>query len=846
MKNAIARFDKQGKGLLLTDHLYNVGHKCSNRLLSLLKSKLPKDTNELSIGLLIGYLHDIGKCSSVWQNYLFQSHFFPGSVLKKIPHAKYGSYYLIDKFLFRDDNIPKNKKRLLIELCSMIIYGHHSGMSDMISFETEEYFIDNLASGFKDISKPELDIYKDILNILDKPFMDEIERLFYASLDELGIIYPNFGLMQNKQQKSHFWLDAYYWLRIFQSILIDADREDSMESVGDFVVKSSLQTTENGDVKVKKMISVFEKNLAKKSKRINPLQKLREEVSLKCLSSSFGESGIHRLTVPTGGGKTFASLRYALHHAHLHNKERIIYVIPYTSVIAQNVKATRWIMDCPVNGEDDFILEHHCNYCNDFIDKSDFDKEKLSKEHEHFEETWDMPIIFTTGVQFMNTVFSQSNTDARRMTRLSNAVIIFDEVQTFPHKVHNLFNTLLNFIKDNMNSEILLCTATQPLLNNVVKRSGKNYAVPVKIDGEVISNYQHLFANTQRATITLENDPMSVSDIVEKSKQNALIKDIYRDGTICAGSAMVIANSKEHTLYLYKEAKNDVRFDIYHLSTSMYVGHRNRVIDEIVNKLQDKKREKPLLLFTTPLIEAGVDIDFGCVIRCKAGFVSIKQSEGRCNRENEKTNSRIFIVQPDLAFAKKNPPSLSEDIFATNTTFDHCRGNSSQYNGILDEKLVNYYYHSLYSGKCKEFFDYPIDEKHNIIELISDNSKKAKSYGLKTNNKSVDCVLRGSYREAQKAFRLIDDFSCSAIVECAESKSLIDELKNCTNKKELKKLLRKSSSFQITFTPSTREKLISNNSLLSLRSDIEIEYVVENSYHNSYGLMDDYQNFIYI
>lgn len=823
MFKSFARYDRDGNSLLLIDHLDSVGAKCSSSLLSLPSFSHLRVS---SLGYLLGYLHDLGKFSPEWQEYLRVSHFRLESDIKRVPHSKYGAYYLIDKFLPSGFDYLALKKRFLIEACSMIIYGHHSGMSDIISFEDSEYFLDRFSSDFR---RDSLDTYHSILDILDESFVSKIEQLFCEALDEIDFIFESMLAKNSKivlQGVPVGYLNSYFWLRTFQGILVDADREDSMESVGDFVIKKSLRSLVDGRPFVKDLIDVFESNLAIKSNTTDPLQCLRADVSSKCLSASSESSGIHCLTVPTGGGKTFASLRYALHHADIHGKDRIIYVIPFTSIISQNVSASRWILGSSSDADEDFILEHHCNYSNENAILSD-------REHRYFEETWDMPIIFSTCVQFMNTMFSPSNTDARRVSRLNNSVIVFDEVQTIPHKARNLFCSMLNFLKEKFCCEIVLCTATQPLLNDSVNRNSKDHSIPADVDGDIIADYLKLFDDTQRSSVKVLEDSMEVSEIVQLAKDNALIKDVYRDGSIGTGAAMVITNNKFHTLQLFQAAESDKRFDVYHLSTSMYVKHRNEVINEIIEKLKDNRREKPLLLFTTPLIEAGVDIDFGCVIRCMTGLVSIKQSEGRCNRENKKTNSRFFVVEPDALSVKKNPPSLAADIAATRSAWNRYKidiaNNAESYKDELDVKLISFYYNSLYSkNDVKNTFSYPVQKDYNLIDMLSLNAQKK--------TRKISSILNGSFRTAQKEFQLIDDFSCGAIVECAESKGLIKALKECNNKKEFKKLLRKATSYMITFGNKTRERLDSIGALMPINEDCDIEYLVDGIYHTSYGL----------
>ncbi len=204
------------------------------------------------------------------------------------------------------------------------------------------------------------------------------------------------------------------------------------------------------------------------------------------------------MTVPTGGGKTFSSLRFALNHAKHHKLDRIFYIIPYTSIIDQNADVVREILedkDDEGNYLNKVVLEHHSNLMPD-EDKTQPQNWKIEKRQKLLSENWDAPIVFTTQVQFLETLFGSGTKSARRMHQLANSVIIFDEIQTIPVRTVHMFNTALRFFVHSCGSTVVLCTATQPLLDKVTPDTR---ALP--IDGKIISNEKDLFKKLKRVEV---------------------------------------------------------------------------------------------------------------------------------------------------------------------------------------------------------------------------------------------------------------------------------------------------------------------------------------------------------
>ncbi len=285
-------------------------------------------------------------------------------------------------------------------------------------------------------------------------------------------------------------------------------------------------------------------------------------------------SGVYTLSIPTGGGKTLASLRYALKHAKEKAKDRIIYVVPYTTIIEQNAQEVREKL-----GAADDLLEHHSNIIDDDV----WDKKDVGDEFEEGSHTkqqklkltkddFSAPIIFTTMVQFLNIFYAKGNRNTRRLHNLSNAVIIFDEVQKVPLNCISLFNEAVNFLSQRAKSSILLCTATQPALDSV------QYRLIKEADSEIINNLAEVEKAFKRVNIIDQTKPKMT---------NATLAEWLQAEVGQWGNALVILNTKRAVRDLYETLKDNA-VDVFHLSTSMCAAHRKDQLELIKKKIKTR------------------------------------------------------------------------------------------------------------------------------------------------------------------------------------------------------------------------------------------------------------------
>jgi CRISPR-associated endonuclease/helicase Cas3 len=321
----------------------------------------------------------------------------------------------------------------------------------------------------------------------------------------------------------------------------------------------------------------------------------RELVLADCLATADKPPGVYSLTVPTGGGKTLASLAFALNHAIKpeHGKRRIIYMIPFTSIIEQNARVFQQMLG------DDAVLEHHCNFISDDKDW----KNKLAAEN------WDAPVIVTTNVQFFDSFYTNRTSRCRKLHNVAESVVIFDEIQAIP--VEKLLPCLevIKELSGNYGVTTVLCTATQPAINY-----SEQFQAGLKVDAEIIRDVPTLFSNLKR-TEEYFVGTLNEEEVAERLMQHELV--------------LCIVNTRQQALDIFNnlpESEENI-----HLSALMHPAHRTEKLEEIRRRLKPEINQ-PCRVVSTPLIEAGVDVDFPAVFRAVAGIDSIAQAAGRCNR----------------------------------------------------------------------------------------------------------------------------------------------------------------------------------------------------------------------
>lgn len=762
-------------------------------------------------GALLGLLHDLGKYSNVFQDYIKSAtglldqdadNYVDSKGLKgKIDHSTAGAQYIWNKA--KDKEITFQIAAQLLSLC---ITSHHSGLIDCLSIEGENSYLKRINKDYnytrylEVIEKVDTSILHKINQILDgndwiKEIVGFIQKILKGNNSEIVLKF-NSGLL----------------LRMLYSCLIDADRQDTanfenprfsfLRQEGNYIHWSNLVNRLEG------FYDVLERECNKEK-----INEIRKSVSNACLKRSQDDSGIFTLTVPTGGGKTLSSLRFALNHAQKHNLDRIVYVIPFTTIIDQNAQTVRNILEVDPSDKGKIVLEHHSNLL----------PEMVNWKHKTLTENWDAPIVFTTNVQFLDTFFARGTRSVRRMHQLANSVIIFDEIQALPIKTVHLFSNAINFLTQYCNSSVVLCTATQPLLNKVDKEKG---SLCFDSSNEIIPDVAQLFTALKRVDVLNAIRPhgWSPEDIV------ALAKSQVKETRSC----LIVVNTKKNAAIIYDVCRNSTEYLIIHLSTSMCPAHRMEKLKELKINLDNKVH---LICVSTQLIEAGVDIDFGSVIRFVAGFDSIAQSAGRCNRNGRNKIGKVFIVNPK----HENIESLNEIKIGKKITERVLREIEDSKSGLPNEYIhpdnFHRYFKYFFFNRAKEM-SYPVDvgREDDLINLLSVNNKSTGEYH-RINGKAPEMYFRQSFMAAADKFKSIDTITQGIVIPYKEEgKIVIADMFSQFGSKEKYSLLKQAQRYTVNIFPNVIKKLVELKALREIPEFGILALSDERYYHPEFGL----------
>ena len=606
--------------------------------------------------------------------------------------------------------------------------------------------------------------------------------------------------------------------RFLFSCLIDADRINSSDFERE-AQKEVRHLAEKPDWQ--SAIDKLEAKLAGFENRY-PIDEIRRRISDDCLKRAVDFQGIYTLTVPTGGGKTLASLRYALHHAQKHNLDRIIYIIPYTSIIDQNAQAVREIL-----GEY-WILEHHSN----------LEPEKQSWQDKLLSENWDKPIVFTTMVQFLDAWFGGGTRGARHIHPMTNSVLIFDEIQTLPVKCVHLFCNVLNWLTTFGKSTAVLCTATQPLLGESGLRNfpeGKRERIAARgllrlpENAEIMGKHQDLdklFADLSRVEIRF-NEKAGGWNVEEAV---AFLLEQFQTTQSC----LFIVNTKKwaQELYQYCKAQNVPPEALFHLSTHQCAAHRKAIFDTIKGRL---KNGKPVICISTQLIEAGVDISMACVIRALGGLDSIAQAAGRCNRHGEKKGKGQVWV---LNLQEQDFTRILPDIQAGKTHAERVFRDFAGQDILQPAAMERYFEYYFYQRSDEMAYYVKNSATGSLLDWLSDNALNP--YGEKNNKISKPLpLLMQSFKSAGRAFQAIDAPTRAVIVPYGEGTELIAKLCGKWDPKEMHRTLQKAQRYSVNVFPNVWDKLQKENALHETIEGSGIYYLKERHYNDEFGLSLD-------
>lgn len=390
----------------------------------------------------------------------------------------------------------------------------------------------------------------------------------------------------------------------------------------------------------------------------------RSQVGLQAKEAAYKDRGLYTLEVPTGGGKTLSMMRFALHHAIHHKMRRIVVVLPYTAIISQNAEVYRQIFGA------DKVLEHHSSFDVSTLEgkKNDLDQEEESLAlYESSSENWDVPIIVTTTVRLFDAIYGASKAKLRRLHNLINSVVIFDEAQVFPPDLMGPVLKGFRFLLD-MGSTVVMSTATQPLL----RKSRHSYMQKVLPPATPIIYGLDLENRLSRVETRFINDLQPIPN-------ENLVKEVVQHPC-----CLVITHTRKDAVDIHSKLSQHGGI-VYFLSAALCSKHKMDVIQSIT---RDLRKGKPVRVVSTQLIEAGVDLDFPVVFRAFAGFDSLVQSAGRCNREFKAHKGKFFVYVSESKIPIREIEGLKGWMIRE----------SLKYGDIFDPSLMGAYFDRLYSG----------------------------------------------------------------------------------------------------------------------------------------------------
>lgn len=572
-------------------------------------------------GKLIGQLHDIGKYSENGQARQIDPEHVPPQ-----DHSTAGVHEAIHR-----KDLP----------AAFAVAGHHGGLPDLGSQALESGTLKarnaKQLSGKDDPSRWRAEIHP----------VDSVSIPLYA--------------------KGADRFASSFYTRMLFSCLVDADYLDTEDFMSrGRVLRSSgeeMQTlNERMQAEAFKLLNV--------SKR-NEINRKRCEILNDCLKGNSMPQGLYTLTVPTGGGKTKSSLAFALAHATDHHLKRVIYVIPYTSIIEQNAKVFSDIL-----GESN-VLEHHSNIDYDECLDTDGSQTKILAC-----ENWNAPVIVTTAVQFFESLFAAKTSRCRKLHNIADSVVIFDEAQMLPIPYIRPCVAAVTELVKHYGVTAVLCTATQPALNGIVHE----FAPDLEIR-EITSNTDALYSYFRRVRFCQEAE-MEIDDVAEQLRKQH--------------QALCVVNTRAKARRLYDQLKGE---GVFCLTSLLTPNDRTVKLNEIRGRLS-MERNGRCIVISTCLIEAGVDVDFPTVWREICGLDSILQAAGRCNRENRrKTEESIVHI---FSFPGTQPRQFSQNIASARSVMD-------RFSEIDTREAIKAYYDDLLMLKGKAALD-----EHQIVDACAE------------------------------------------------------------------------------------------------------------------------------
>ena len=575
-------------------------------------------------GRVVGLLHDLGKYTPRFQRRL-------AGGAERVDHSTAGAQVAVERF---GDKVGK-----LLAFC---IAGHHAGLANGVLGEQ--------------------------IGSLEERLKKQLDELDPAWEDELSIgESPERQLRQLRPRgRKGVGFSIAFFIRMLFSALVDADFLDTEAYYDGLRGERAARGKHPQLTRLRSQLHKY-LNALTQSAAVGQINELRGQILAHARARATEAPGSFTLTVPTGGGKTLASLAFALDHAVHHGLARIIYVIPYMSIVEQTAAVFREALRDGSNDAADFIVEHHSTFDEGRVASRD-GREKLRLAMQN----WDAPIIVTTAVQFFDSLFANRPSRCRKLHNIANSVVILDEAQTLPLQYLRPCVAVLEELVRNWGTSMVLCTATQPQLS-------KSDVLPEGFEDlrELAPEPDRLYESFRRTRI-VQRGSLNDAELAERLGETPQV--------------LCIVNTRRHARELYETLQHLP--GTFHLSTLMCAIHRRARLSAVRDRL---KTGLPVRLVATSLVEAGVDLDFPVVWRAEAGLESIIQAAGRCNREGRAKMADVFVFSPS---DEGREPPVEIGQFA-----DAARSVMRRHQDPSSLQAIRAYFRELYWSKGRDALD---------------------------------------------------------------------------------------------------------------------------------------------
>lgn len=732
----------------LDDHLKSVGNLAKDFICA-------ANTSLGETARWAGFLHDLGKYRSEFQEYLAGKR----ERSKETHHAIYGA-----ALAFQLARKSRNQMWLPI---AFAIAAHHAGLYDrsVLPNKFSEYETDRRI--------PPLIEY----------FENEVEKV------------PDQIVGSEFIEKGNY-LKLEFATRLIFSSLVDADFLDTEKHYQDG--KERRITKLNPTNLLEKLEMERQRKLRKaiENGADANLIEIRNRIFDDCLQKAEMPKGFFSLTVPTGGGKTMSAMAFALKHAEIHQMRRVIVVIPYLSIIEQNAAEYRKILG------KDIVIENHSAVK---IESEEREENAVSEKPkrsmlEYAAENWDAPVIVTTSVQFIESLFAHQPSKCRKLHNIANSVVIFDEVQTLPAKLLEPLFDVWRQLKENYSVSFVFSTATQPAF----RRNNFNFQ-----NGFTENELREITDNTDEIFRSLNRVRYEFKEFQKPKSWTEIADEMHREEQV-----LCVVNTRRHAFELWDTLSGKLsefeREGLFHLSSAMCAEHRLEVINTVKERLQ---LNKICRVVSTQLVEAGVDLDFPVLFRAIAPLDSIVQAAGRCNREGKLEKGRVVVFTP------------SENILPPGIYKNSTEISASLLHGFDEETLAT---------KHEIFADY-------FRRVYQSNDTGGK---IQTERQELN------FREVSKIAKVIDNEGTGVIVPFGNSLEIIREIRgrgmNLNKKVDFADFgrddLRKLQRFMVNLYPQDFEYLKSKGQLKLLLGEdknLELFVVDEGSYHKKLGVLKE-------